>query len=154
MSYHYFLQLAKYTVNNSSVSWNIVSEELTKSCQCSYIFISSYLFIHPVFYHMWIYWNRHLHFKIIGRQKYCTVFYSVYSVQSTAAWGDSGQSSWVQQSQMQSSTVEAQDLPVCTTEVYFHCELQRFTEAFSRSQWSLQCIKLLWFCFQWTPIPV
>lgn len=39
-------------------------------------------------------------------------------------------------------------LPVCTTEVYYQCELQPFTEAFSRSQRSsLQCMKLLNYFF-------
>lgn len=85
-----------------------------------------------------------------SRKTDCTVFLSVCSVQSDVAWGDSRQSSRLQQpTQTQCSTVETVDLPVCTTEVYTQCKLQPFTEAFTRSQWcSPQCIKCV-FVFSW-----
>ena len=60
----------------------------------------------------------------------CTVFSQMLHEET-----DSRQRSRLQRPQTQCSTVETQDLPVCTTEVYFQCELQPFTEAFSsRSQ--------------------
>lgn len=160
-------------------TFNLTQLSDAKSCQCFYIFISSDLFTYPVLSHVfqwiclkWIglqFRNNNKGFCVIlcicmhiwcntltfmsmprSRKTDCTVFLSVCSVQSDVAWGDSRQSSRLQQpTQTQCSTVETVDLPVCTTEVYTQCKLQPFTEAFTRSQWcSPQCIKCV-FVFSW-----
>lgn len=153
LPYQHSVQLAKYSVSYSSVSWNIVSVghftnplSDAKSCQCFQVLISSDLFTNPVLSHViqWICWNEYDSgvFKCIPANLYTQILLKdedlcnclhMHNLFYVTIWCFIGSSNWectifpslssvFAQPQTQCVTVEAQVLPVWTTEVYSECE--------------------------------